>query len=197
MRPRLYTVASALSGALCLGVLLAWLCSSLAFAPFGQSWTTSWAGNGQGRISHGWFAVGGIVYLLVNDRTLNPPPTVPPDYYHHAAIDPFPGVIPPPTTLGFRASRSLRTWREPGTGRRIRSRIEWLAVPLWLPALLLSLPPVARLARRTRRHHRSATGHCATCGYDLRASKGRCPECGTPIASTMAATGPVERRNQS
>jgi hypothetical protein len=114
MRRRLFTAASRMSGAVCVGVVLAWLCSLLAFAPFGQSWTTSWAGNGEGRVSHGWFAAGGAVYLLVDERTMSPPPTVKPDDYRRTGIEPFAGVAPPRTTFGFLASRSLATWPEPG-----------------------------------------------------------------------------------
>lgn len=44
-----------------------------------------------------------------------------------------------------------------------------------LPSLWL-LPSVSRATRQAvRRRH----GRCTTCGYDLRGSAGRCPECGT------------------
>ena len=56
----------------------------------------------------------------------------------------------------------------------IGSRI--VLVPLWFPAILFALLPAARLYRRVRPHHTS--GHCLACGYDLRATSGRCPECG-------------------
>ena len=58
--------------------------------------------------------------------------------------------------------------------------------PLWplaVLAFMLVAVPVFRTARRSR--HRA--GHCPTCGYDLRASPARCPECGTPAAEEGSA----------
>ena len=58
-----------------------------------------------------------------------------------------------------------------------------LMVPHWLPAIVLLLSPAAWVARHHRRARRLRTGVCPSCGYDLRASPGRCPECGTAAVS--------------
>jgi len=58
-------------------------------------------------------------------------------------------------------------------------------VPHWFVALLLT-PSVLWLSAAVRRTliqtRRRRRGLCEACGYDLRASPERCPECGTPRA---------------
>jgi hypothetical protein len=62
----------------------------------------------------------------------------------------------------------------PGGGLGIHA----VLVPFWLLALISLIPPIVWLKRRARR---VATGYCLQCGYDLCASKERCPECGKKI----------------
>ena len=53
-----------------------------------------------------------------------------------------------------------------------------LLVPDWFLLALVAAPLCWGAARRHRRRSRRGAGLCPACGYDLRASPGRCPECG-------------------
>jgi hypothetical protein len=70
---------------------------------------------------------------------------------------------------------------------------EQIVVSFWLITCALAVAPAitaARLiARVTRRRRRLTRGQCLDCGFDLRASTDRCPECGHPIPATTAAAG--------
>jgi hypothetical protein len=61
---------------------------------------------------------------------------------------------------------------------RIDTRSDSLWIPMWMLVALLSVPPACWLSQRWQRGRKRA-GLCSACGYDLRASPGRCPECGT------------------
>ena len=54
----------------------------------------------------------------------------------------------------------------------------FIAAPYWLIVVVFSLWPVVWMAAWWRRRRKIAAGLCLNCGYDLRASIGRCPECG-------------------
>jgi hypothetical protein len=59
----------------------------------------------------------------------------------------------------------------------------WLTLPLWLPAMATAFLPAVRLAGCRLRRRGSNDRLCSSCGYDLRATPDRCPECGTSTAA--------------
>ena len=74
----------------------------------------------------------------------------------------------------------VRVGRENGDG--------WMwTVGYWKIALLSLVVPAYRLRLWMRAPQHATIGLCPTCGYDLRATPERCPECGT-LAETRATS---------
>lgn len=62
-----------------------------------------------------------------------------------------------------------------------------IVFPYWLPALLLAIPSALCIRSIIRSRTAPRPGYCVHCGYDLRATPDRCPECGT-VAHPLIAT---------
>lgn len=76
--------------------------------------------------------------------------------------------------------RLLGLGLEQGTGRPAWIHFARVTVPYWFLALFASLAALMASIMPTRRGTlRRRVGCCVKCGYDLRATPSRCPECGT------------------
>jgi hypothetical protein len=81
-------------------------------------------------------------------------------------------------------SQAAATWSDlqlHATWRGSPLRTMWISslyVPYPLAMLVCSLPLLGRWVAKRRRKRRDAMNLCRGCGYDLRASPERCPECG-------------------
>jgi hypothetical protein len=61
----------------------------------------------------------------------------------------------------------------------VKSRWVLLVEPFWWITFVTSGLPALWTIQNIRRHRKRSNGFCTKCGYDLRATPARCPECGT------------------
>lgn len=72
-----------------------------------------------------------------------------------------------------------------------RPVVAWeFKVPYWFLVMLTALLPIRYFAfrRRWRNEQMIRQQICTRCGYDLRATPDRCPECGTEAKATLASS---------
>ena len=66
-------------------------------------------------------------------------------------------------------------------------RIFMIRLPHYFVTLCSGIYLAIQIRKRHRRKKRIQNGHCEKCGYDLRATPERCPECGTETAVKICA----------
>jgi hypothetical protein len=81
-----------------------------------------------------------------------------------------------PSRFGFDFTN--RSWG--GSASRPPNTQIAATVPYWFLVLFCTLPPLAWVSWQSPSRRRLREGLCLHCGYDLRASPERCPECGRP-----------------
>lgn len=172
MKDKLLPVASALSLLLCVAVLLLWVRSYFAMDAI-------------------WYHPPNYVNeLLTSKGKLE-------SYRHHfrggsrfVSQAKFGHRSQPPFHIGPVSPPAPGSWYILGFGyAHVVDRfgdIVFIVVPFW--AIVLPLAVVAILSIRSwwRGRRLNRRGRCPGCGYDLRASPDRCPECGTPVQKAEA-----------
>jgi len=107
-------------------------------------------------------------------NTFDLPPTLPSrsDPYGGHGVGPVDYLLGIPHSHGFGSRQMVNN----SIGRTDIGNMA--LAPAWVVSVIL-IPPLIWLARLMRDRKRLLNNHCTNCGYDLRATPDRCPECGT------------------
>ena len=178
MRRRLFAILTLLSLLLCAAVCALWVRSyRVADTLAWQHWGPGRAGLDISRYECSVYC-GSVVLIDERITAYNPPPPGPVD----VQIVPASGLAYEAVPLRY----GIEFWRPLYvssclTTNRPGYRHTAAVFPAWVIAAPLGAP-LALWVIRTSRKRRFNSRLCPACGYDLRATPDRCPECGTAAA---------------
>jgi hypothetical protein len=196
VKRRLFTLAAAVSALICAITLILWVHGY--WREVGVGWRSDHLANDRVRIRHAFAhsTLGRIWIEASRENVTIVPGTYPgPTSGSQSGFNWHSGPPRPPRFLpnlfydnsGF-AFESY--WNRPNSGSNftgVESGFK-LELPHWFVAVLSAILPNWwwRGKRRRLRQYRLAHKLCVACGYDLRATPGRCPECGTEATAQPA-----------
>ncbi|MDB5304823.1 MAG: hypothetical protein JWM97_2372 [Phycisphaerales bacterium] len=200
---RLFTLLSALSLLLCVGTCAMWVRSykgeyALALEHFSvlqdlggdtiyEPGDVGWNLQREVAAYHGTI---GLHQLRLCPRRYAVPdgPKRVPGWHFDGYFDDHP-YRPMPAGLHWKVVAARCGGPKPG-----RANAEFRAgCPMWMVIIATTLIPGMRLGLWLNRKRRGQFGHCLVCGYDLRATPNRCPECGAETKIPAASAGGDKR----
>jgi hypothetical protein len=189
VKRRLFNLAAALSLMLCLAALGLWTRSH--FRVDDISHTGRWH-------VHNFVSIRGRLVVQWGWSTEDVLRTAAPRYrsggffWDTSSAETVLGIEPTPHgwALGGFDCFAWSTSRKNAAGQAAAGERVYI-VPWWFVTAVTAVGPTWWFFRIRRQARRTRLGLCGCCGYDLRASAGRCPECGTQ-AKPQAEPQPAE-----